>query len=631
MAHKVISVAIGNDITKVCEISYKKNNKSKIRVFKSITFPTPENTIEDGYIRQKEEFALQLKLQLKAAKISSKKVIFSMVSSKIANREVIIPLVNENKVMNIIETGSKDYFPIDIKEYILSYVILEKKTSNRKEKIEEKKRKNKEAKLARRQEAEFKNSKRKVLNTQSEKVKLTSSAKLMFNEEGSKADNKKADKNRKQKERKKTNKHIRLAVYAVPSNIVKNYYNFASIAGLDVVSIDYSGNSSYQMLRRQANTGTNVFVQLNEQDTVISILKDNVLVLQRTIGYGISALIETVIEQNYYNVSNESEVMDLLYVRNLLEYQVDRRTIMESVESMEFTAEAAATSEYSTMTSNPAIPAGEDVARRNIIESLNFLTNSISRMLDYYKNNNSNVYFESVQLTGIGIRIQGIDRFFTEKIGIKSTKIEKLLTVSSKKKAKAYLQNPSEFMSCVGSVIKPVNFVPRELIERKERKNNIITSVLLILVCIGSSAMLSYFSYEDYIDAKLAYEVMYEQYELLPSTEATMAEYARAEEYLEDLHIMETEMQGEQRISEVLTELQSKLLTNAVVKSIDFSETGVVMQIMMADNDYGVNALVAKLLLQIKTIKLFDEVQDSNLSVSENGQINLTVSCTYLQ
>lgn len=628
MAHKIISVAIGNDITKVCEISYKKNNKSKIRVLRSITFPTPENTIEDGYIRQKEKFALLLKSQLKAAKISSKKVIFSMVSSKIANREIIIPLVSENKVMSIVETGSKDYFPIDIKDYILSYIILEKKTSDKKERLEEKRRKKEEAKLARRQEAEFKNSKRKALNTEGDKVKLSSSTKLMFNEEGSKPEKKSTTKDQKQKKKKKTNKHIRLAVYAVPANIVKNYYNFASIAGLEVVSIDYSGNSSYQILRRQANTGTNIFVQLNEQDTVISILKDNVLVLQRTIGYGISALIETVLEQNYYNVNNEAEAMDLLYVRNLLELQDDQQTLLEHMDSLE---EAAAASELGTMTSKPATSSGEDKARRNIIESLNFLTNSISRMLDYYKNNNSNVYFESIQLTGVGIRIQGIDRFFSERMGINSIKIEKLLTVSSKKKAKEYLQNPSEFMSCVGSVIKPVNFVPRELIERKERKNNIITSVLLILVCIGSSAMLSYFSYEDYIDAKQAYEVVNEQYELLPSTEATMAEYAVAQERLLDLHAMEAKMQGDQRISEVLSELQSNLLSNAIVKSIDFSETGVVMQIMMADNDYGVNALVAKLLLQIKTIELFDEVQDSNLSVTESGQINLTVSCTYAQ
>lgn len=629
MAHKVISVAIGNDITKVCEISYKKNNdKGKIRIHKSITFPTPVNTIEDGYIKQKEEFALQLKSQLKAAKISTKKVIFSMVSSKIANREITIPLVNETKIKSIIETGARDYFPVDIKDYILSYIILEKKSSDRKERAEEKKRKKEEAKLARRNKAEAKHLKRKSSGTKGDMVKLSTSAKLMFNEEGSKTDHKQAAKDRKQKTKRKTNKHIRLAVYAVPANIVKNYYNFASIAGLTVESIDYSGNSSYQMLKRQAKSGTNVFVQLNEQDTVISILKDNVLILQRTIGYGLSALIETVIEQKYYSVNHRVEALNLLHVQNLLELPEDEQAAEEAQEAME---EAAATIETDEMKLNSLSSTDEYKARGIIIESLNFLTNSISRMLDYYKNNNNNVYFESIQLTGIGIRVQGIDRFFTEKIGINSMKTEKLLTVSSKKKAKEYLQNPSEFMSCVGSVIKPVNFVPVELMERKERRRNIAASVFLILICLGGSAALSYFAYEDYLTEKQTYDYAQEQYDSLPSTETTMTEYAKAEERLKDLQLMESNMQGDQRISEVLTQLQANLLSNAMVKSIEFSETGVVMQIMMADNDYGANALVAKLLLQFKTIELFDEVQDSNVSVSENGQINLTVSCTYAQ
>ena len=628
MAHKVISVAIGNDITKVCEISYSKNKKGKIRIHKSITFPTPANTIEDGYIKQKEEFALQLKSQLKAAKISTKKVIFSMVSSKIANREVTIPLVNENKVKSIIETGARDYFPVDIKDYILSYIILEKKSSDRKERAEEKKNKKEEAKLAKQQKAEAKSAKRKAIGTNGEKVKLSTSSKLMFNEEGTKADQKQSAKGHKRKTKKKTNKHIRLAVYAVPANIVKNYYNFASIAGLSVVSIDYSGNSSYQMLKRQAKSGTNVFVQLNEQDTVISILKDNVLILQRTIGYGLSALIEAVIEQKYYSVNHRVEALNLLRMQNLLEFPEDGHTAEESTEAME---EAAATIETDEMKLNSLRSTDEYKARGIIIESLNFLTNSISRMLDYYKNNNRNVYFESIQLTGIGIRVQGIDRFFTEKIGINSMKTEKLLTVSSKKKAKEYLQNPSEFMSCVGSVIKPVNFVPVELIERKERRRNIATSVIMILLCLGGSAVLSYYAYEDYLAEKKTYDYTLEQYESLPSTETTMTEYAKAEERLGDLHVMEDNMQGDQRISEVLTQLQANLLSNAMVKSIEFSETGVVMQIVMADNDYGANTLVAKLLLQFKTIELFEEVQDSNVSVSENGQINLTVSCTYAQ
>ena len=639
MAKKVLSIVIGDEITKVCEISYKKNYGNRgIRVYNSISFPTPADAIEDGFIKHKEVFGQHLRSQLKAAKMKSKKAIFTIASSKIANREVIIPLVKENRIMSIIKTGASEYFPIDIKDYILSYIILEKKTSDRREKAQVKRQLILDAKLTKKQlKADSKTNKKanKKSNNKGETgdfeepVKAPTVTKLMYNEDTEKPieDNKRATKIEKTEAKKsKSKKHIRLSVYAVPSNIVKNYYNFADIIGLDVVSIDYSGNSSYQMLKRQTNQGTNVFIQLNEQDTVISILRDNVLILQRTIGYGISNLIETVIEQKCFRVSNETETMELMHLKNLLKLEeTETASTLPSWSDIE----AAATSELTEIIQLRSAPNEETIARRNIIESLHFLTNSISRMLDYYKNNHRNVVFESIHLSGVGIRILGIDQFFSKEIGINNENMEKLTTVTANKKAKAYRANPSEFMACVGCVIKPVDFVPHELVERQEKFRNIVGAAFLTLVCIGGAAILCYVSYEDYLTAKQDYSVVADQLSAMPSTNDTRAQFDQATLRLANLQEMEVKMQGNQKINEVLSELQKKLLSNASVQNIQFSDTGVVMNIIMSDNNYGANTLVAKLLMQIKTIELFDEVLDTNMSVADDGQVGLTISCTY--
>jgi type IV pilus assembly protein PilM len=124
MAKKILSIVIGNESTKVCEVSYKKNNKNKgIRVFRSISFNNPDNSIEDGFIKDINLFGEELRRQLKAGKLKSDKVIFSIASSKIANREIILPPTKDKKIMDIIKTGASEYFPIDIKDYILSYDI----------------------------------------------------------------------------------------------------------------------------------------------------------------------------------------------------------------------------------------------------------------------------------------------------------------------------------------------------------------------------------------------------------------------------------------------------------------------------------------------------------------------------
>ncbi len=633
MAKKVLSIVIGNEITKVCEISYKKKYKNQgIRVYNSISFPTPVNIIEDGYIRNKEVLRDELRAQLRNAKMKSKKVIFSIASSKIANREVIIPFVNDNRIMDIIHIGSSEYFPVDMKDYILSYIILEKKRSDHKEKALAKKQAKTEQALVKKQEKLDKkeNKKNKGISS-SEMISKAPVAHLPFNEEGysveavkeeiapnAKKDNKKEDKINK--------KHIRLSVYAAPANLIKNYYNFADMMGLSIVSIDYSGNSSYQMLKRQTNEGTNVFIQLNEQDTVVSIMRDSVLILQRTIGYGISTLIEMVMEQGSLKVHDEKEAIELLQSKNLLELNVIEATQQRASSVMD---EAAAASETVSAAETRSAAQEDYQARRNIIESLQFLTNSISRMLDYYKNNNRNVIIKKIYLTGFGIRIQGIDQLFSEKIGIDNMKLEKLNTVRAKKGAKDYRQNPSEFMSCAGSVLKPVDFVPTELVVRKQRIQTVLASTFLVLLCLGGTAALCYFAYDDYRIAKEEYDDVTKELTSLPDTSSLKKENENASLRLDNLTGMEAAMQGSIQIEEVIDELEKNMLTNAKIQSIEFADYGIVMKVIVADNNYGANTLVAMLLMQLKEIPLFSEVQDSDMAISEDGEISLTISCTY--
>ncbi|HWT26912.1 MAG TPA: hypothetical protein VN131_03160, partial [Mobilitalea sp.] len=476
MAKKVLSIVIGTECTKVCEVSYRKNYKNKgIRVFRSISFPTPANTIEDGYIKDKAAFGEELRNQLRAAKFKSDKAIFSVASSKIANREVVLPPTKEKRIMDIIQTGASDYFPIDTKEYILSYSILEKNVSSRKNRVLQRKLEKKQKKLARQQENEYRKAlKRKskteiiadnmeLLETQSDQQLSTENNESIIqnNDEG----------NRKMK------RQMRLSVFAVPSTLIRNYYNFASMMHFDIVAMDYTGNSSYQIIKRQAHRGTNVFIQLNEQDTLISILQDDVLVLQRNVGYGISTLTDAVMEQDYYKVNSQAEAMELLKNNNLINLD-PQQTQMLQFDSSWSRGEVAAASEYIRAIGAPKLPGeGEELeARRYIIESLHYLTNSIARMLDYYKANHKNVEIDTIYLSGAGMAIKGIDNYFTSEIGMPHKKMDKLATVSSIKKAAAYRSNPSEFASCIGAVIKPVDFVPLEFIIKKQKRSAILAT-----------------------------------------------------------------------------------------------------------------------------------------------------------
>lgn len=122
MVKKIISIEAGIQWTKVALVDYRKKNPP---VHEAFAFRTPEHAVEDGYIRDKDSFAKALKAELARRQIYEKSVVFTLSSSKVVTREVIIPYVKDNKIKGIIDAQSRDYFPMDISGYTISYSKME--------------------------------------------------------------------------------------------------------------------------------------------------------------------------------------------------------------------------------------------------------------------------------------------------------------------------------------------------------------------------------------------------------------------------------------------------------------------------------------------------------------------------
>lgn len=118
MAKKVISIETGIQWTKVALVDYRKKNPP---VHEAFAFRTPEHAVEDGYIRDKDSLARALKEELVRRQILERDVVFTLSSSKVVTREVMIPYVKDNKIKGIIDAQSRDYFPMDISGYTISY------------------------------------------------------------------------------------------------------------------------------------------------------------------------------------------------------------------------------------------------------------------------------------------------------------------------------------------------------------------------------------------------------------------------------------------------------------------------------------------------------------------------------
>ncbi len=121
--NKVLTIDITNESITITEVTASEKKTSTVH--NAIIFETPEDAYEDGFIRDKERIAEEIKSQLAANGITNKNAIFVLTSTKIVNREVLVPFVKENKIKGIINANSSEYFPVNIEDYVVSHSVLE--------------------------------------------------------------------------------------------------------------------------------------------------------------------------------------------------------------------------------------------------------------------------------------------------------------------------------------------------------------------------------------------------------------------------------------------------------------------------------------------------------------------------
>ena len=120
MNNRVLSIEIGNAFTKICEIDYKVK---KPKVYKVLTVETPEGVVVDGMLQPTQEYADHLVNALGTNGIRTRKVIFTISSTRVASREVQIPNVKANKIEALVKTNANDYFPVDLTQYEIGHYL----------------------------------------------------------------------------------------------------------------------------------------------------------------------------------------------------------------------------------------------------------------------------------------------------------------------------------------------------------------------------------------------------------------------------------------------------------------------------------------------------------------------------
>lgn len=522
---KILSIEIGVDVTHVLEMDYRVKNP---KVYRSFSFQTPVGVIGEAGVRKSEEFRTALHKLLDANKIKTRKTLFVVNSGKIASREVLIPMIKENRIKDFLNTNSADFFPVDLSRYQLVY---------RNEGV-----------------------------VQQDTVKKR-----------------------------------KLYVFAVPGDLVQSYEELADFCSLELTALDYVGNSIFQMMHKAVGNNICCSVKLDNNATMITIINQGMVVLQRTVFYGFEEVEKVVVDSGLFPKEQYPAAMDILQQTDCLD-------------------------------ANQAAP--EDAVnamRAEAVEALRPMIGNIRRVLDYYQSRNNGAEVKECFLIGNGAYIKGLDRLMSMELNL-PVHLQEKDVLNGFRTSGGRLD--AMYEACYGAAIQPLDFVfgsaqTAKIIEEK-KKRELLAAKLIGLLCVACAVILLALSGVQRIALSHELNTLNKQKDELKYIQDIYNAYVDTKSQYDDV----TKMNGKTEtvsdaLADAIEEMEEKFPSGVKVTSLTSNGEGISMDIEVSTKEEA-----AKILQNLATFDAFRSVTTNGIteSTDENGKITVTFSvmCIYV-
>lgn len=514
---KVLSIDITNESITIIELTASQKKQSYIH--NVIIFETPEDSYEDGILKEPEKIANAIREQLVARGISNRNAIFVLSSTKIVNREVMIPFVKENKIRGIINANSQEYFPVNIEDYVVSHSVLETVTDE------------------------------------------------------------------------ENNKQLRVLAVAAPAHMVKSYYELGSLAGLNVVSLDYIGNAMFQLIKTQTvQNATTMVIQLGSESTVLNIVQGENLLLQRTVPYGTNSVVNVVMDEK----------------------GVDATTAMTLLQN-----DRLITVDYDDNETTGAF---------------RYLVNNIGRVMDFYASKNPDKPIEDVYLTGDGALIRGIDGLFKIQLNVNTRIMDSLYNIKFDPSIDMKVYNPVYLVTPIGAAFAPMNFVPQDAAAaKKSGSGSLAPYVAAVAIAAVVAAAGSFISIKDKNDAETRRDEVQADIDRISDIDQIIKDYDSARTTYSELQLMYlSTYQLNENARTFISELEEHLPTDVVINGFSTSNAGVTLPCTAGSYEGMVDTVI-----QLKNISCVENVTIPSYTKdvdAETGEVTFTysVSVTYV-
>lgn len=534
MANKILSIEIGSQITNVVETDFREKNP---KIYKSFSFETPEELFKGEEMSDTEAFRERLQEGLKANKIKTKKVIFVLASSRIASRDVVIPMVKENQILTLLYANSAEYFPVDLQQYLLVYQIIGE-----------------------------------------------------VEEEGA--------------------KKYKLMVLAIPHDMIETYRRLAADCELILTALDYVGNAAVQILPGRISQSLYAAVKVEDDHTLVTIIKDGKLELQRNFNYGIGDAVSVIRRTGSFGENlNFLQALEILRKNSFCDKKEDER-VRDLAEDLE--------------------------------ESFRAIIGNVSRVINFYSSNHAGAQMESIVLYGMGADVQDLRYTLREEMSAPIDSETLKGRISRDRSDTNSDISTLAYASCVGAGMEPMDFRLEEE-ERKKRKEKKkkegsargrklqvrLTAKGFFGICVAVAAVLLLAVVPYYAYLKIDISRMEKERASKQHLSDLYTSYESAKKECEDIaKLYENTDSTSEGIGIFMVEMEKKMPESFSVNTLTSDSASIVI-----DFDVKTKREAAKVIDEMMAFESISQVEVQSLQETRdelnNATVNCVISCIY--
>lgn len=568
MAKTVVSIEIGLTQTRMLEIDMGKKLQ---HVKKAVIIDTPENAIEDGYIRETTELAESMSLQMQAAGIKTRNVIFTVSSNKVISREVTVTALKEKLLKNIVEAEANDYFPMDVSDHVIAHSVIG------------------------RNEAE----KQYRLMVYAVPETLLQCYYTLADE-----------------------MNCNIIAMDFVGNSMYQWLKRSTLQDVSLV-MQINETSTVVTVVDKGELGVQRTISYGSCTLADALMETHCYDEATTQA----AALKLLQEEEFLSISAEEE--ERWKKRELARICENRFRRIESQQNGE-DDEAAAANDLSVerILSDDEILKRRINARAEVSEAARVITGKVQRVIEYYTTNHPESAIERIYITGPGTAVKGIEAMLAAELNLPVDIYNVTEGVVFDKNAKDFEERGAEFFACFGATVSPLGIRPAEAILKEQKKN---ISILTGSIFIAAAAVISFLvistlvqiNYEKNVKEILEQQIAQSQdivqlSEVYNASQQSIAEMSAVDE----LTFSEGEL-----LNDLIAALEMMLPSRAVVHSMNLGDNMLMMNVSTITKEEA-----AKVLMQLQLVPYIKTVSVSGIveSVDETTnrtEVAFTVNC----